>query len=684
VLQNAAEDWYKKGQESRAAGDIGGAISAFNQALKNRPDFAEACLDLARLLEAAKQIPTAIKMYEHWLRIIQSGGKKQYVFTDVALGKAVQMLIGQATAHYERGEIEAAMADYNEALAKCPDMPTALLGLAACLHARQRYGEAVEKLLVAISVCSGYAAALNTLGSCYRSQGQFALAIASYRQAIAADPKLDHVWANLVRAYGRVEDFDAAMVTYEESLAHVPHDAEPLVELTHLLAQRCQWDKFARCKESLERALRAGGYCEPFKALAYTSAGLQRDNAQRWAAKYWPRSVPYDPVRPLPSAKRGDGCLRIGYLSSDFHTHATLALISELFESHDRNRFEIYAYSCGPDDKSDDRARAKNAVDQFRDISTLGDQEAADMIARDGIDILVELKGFTQDHRLGIAALRPAPIQMHYLGYPGTLGANFIDYFIADSVTAPPGAEKHFSECLIRLPHSYQINDRKRFLPKKIKSRAEHGLPENGLVMCDFNASYKITPEIFSAWMYVLEKTEGSVLWLYNTQQDSIANLKQEAQNHDIDPSRLIFAPHAPPAKHLERYLHADLCLDTSPVCGHTTASDALWCGVPVVTLAGEAFASRVAASLLAAVGLPELVANDVTAYEKRALELAQNPDRLAKFKTHLEKDRMKFPLFDSLATTRAIEAAYAHAAKNHQAGKPPQPFTLTPKLEIV
>jgi len=679
-----AEAWYEQGKASRESGDIGGAITAFNQALKNRPDFAEACLDLARLLEAAKQIPTAIKMYEHWLRIVQSGGKKQYVYADAAIGKVVQALIRQATEHYERGEIEAAINVYNQALAKCPDMPTALLGMAACLHARQRYAEAVEKLLLAIRIYSGYAAALNTLGSCYRSQGQFALAIAAYRQAIAADPKLDHVWANLVRAYGRIEDFDEAMAAYEQSLAHVPHDAEPLVELTHLLAQRCQWDKFARCKESLEKALRAGGYCEPFKALAYTSAELQRDNAKRWAAKYWPRSVAYDLVRPLPSAMRGDGRLRIGYLSSDFHTHATLALISELFESHDRTRFEIYAYSCGPDDKSTDRERAKKAVDQFRDISTLGDQEAADSIIRDGIDILVELKGFTQDHRLGIAALRPAPIQMHYLGYPGTLGANFIDYFIADNVTVPTGAEKHFSECLIRLPHSYQINDRKRVLPEKTKSRAEHGLPEKGLVFCDFNASYKITPEIFSVWMRVLSKIESSVLWLYNTQKDSIANLKQEAQNRNIDPARLVFAPHAPPAKHLERYLHADFCLDTSPVCGHTTASDALWCGVPVVTLAGEAFASRVAASLLTAVGLPELVTNDVAAYEKRALELAQNPDRLAQLKMHLQTKRMEFPLFDSRATTCAIEAAYAHAVKNHQAGKPPQPFTLTPKLETL
>ncbi len=669
---SAAENWYEKGKEQRAAGDVGGAIQSFNRALKEKPDFAEACLDLARLLEAAKQMDAAIKMYEHWLRIVQMGASRQYIFRDEATAQSVQIDLEKATAQFDRGEIELATAAYQRILGRVPDMPTALLGVALCFYATYRYNEAIEKLLAAIRVSAGYSAALNALGGCYRNMGQFAPAIASYRQAVAVDSKLPHVWANLVRTYCAMGDSVQAIAAYEASIPHNT-DTEPLVELIYFLSRYCEWDMLARYQPLLAKEIQAGKYCEPFKALAYLPHELQRENTERWAKMYCPRGVAYDLNRPI----RESGRLRIGYLSSDFHTHATLALIMELFEHHDRTHFEIYAYSCGPDDKGSDRARVQKAVDVFRDLRQKGDTEAAKVIEADGIDILVEMKGYTQDQRLGIAALRPAPIIMHYIGYPGTIGAPFMDYFITDSVCSPPDADKDFTETLIRLPMSYQINDQKRLLPVKTHTRVEHGLPEQGIVFCDFNSPYKITPDIFALWMRLLRQVEGSVLWLYSKQKKVTENLCAEAAKHGVDPVRLIFAKHARLEEHLERYLHADLCLDTFPVCSHTTASDALWCGTPLVTMAGEAFVSRVAASLLTAVGLPELITHNLAEYEALALALARDPRRLAKLREHLETGRMHFPLFDSVATTRAIEAAYIQVAQRHREGKRPESFKV-------
>jgi predicted O-linked N-acetylglucosamine transferase (SPINDLY family) len=369
--------------------------------------------------------------------------------------------------------------------------------------------------------------------------------------------------------------------------------------------------------------------------------------------------------------------LRIGYLSSDFQEHPTSRLIAELFEQHDRSRFEIYAYSYGKDDGGKMRTRIAGAVDRFYDIRMTADHNTCKHIERDGVDILVDLKGYTESHRLSLMALRPAPIQIHYLGFPGTTGAPFIDYFISDPVASPQGADELFSECLIRLPHSYQINDRKRALPENALPRSAYGLPDGAFIFGEFNNAYKITRDVFNVWMRLLVAVEGSVLWLYEKNPEATANLRREAEKQGVNPSRIVPALPLPQSEHLQRYRHADLFLDTSPVCGHTTASDALWCGVPVVAIAADSFISRVAASLLCAVGLSELVTTDLAAYEALALALARDPKRLEGLRRHLEEGRMRFPLFDSLASTRALEAAYAHAAKLHRSGHAPQAFTL-------
>lgn len=351
--------------------------------------------------------------------------------------------------------------------------------------------------------------------------------------------------------------------------------------------------------------------------------------------------------------------LRVGYLSTDFHRHATAYLIAELFELHDRARVEVCAYSYGPDDGSAIRRRLVGACDRFVEIAGASFEDAARCIYRDEIDILIDLKGYTRATRTEILALKPAPIQVSYLGYPGTMGADFIDYIITDRFISPPDQEPFFSEKFVYLPDCYQVNDRQRKIAEQTPTRTESGLPEDGVVFCCFNNTYKITPAVFDIWMRVLKGIPGSVLWLLEANGGSVVNLRREAKKRGVHPERLVFTPRMSMEKHLARFRIADLFLDTFPYNAHTTASDALWAGLPVLTCAGETFASRVAGSLLTAIGLPELITTSLADYEALALRLARSPARLAGLRKRLQKNRLTAPLFDSPRFTRHIESAY-------------------------
>jgi len=353
------------------------------------------------------------------------------------------------------------------------------------------------------------------------------------------------------------------------------------------------------------------------------------------------------------------GKIRLGYLSADFHQHATAYLIAEVFERHDRARFEVAAYSYGPDDRSGMRARLKGAFDRFLDIRPLAHGEAARQIHEAGIDILVDLKGYTTHARTEILAYRPAPIQVNYLGYPGTMGAEFMDYIIADPFLVPEDRQPFYSEALAYLPDCYQSNDTKREISEQVPSRAECGLPERGFVFCCFNNTYKITPAFFDIWMRLLHAVPGSVLWLLEANAAAKTNLRREAAARGIDPERLIFAPRQHLPEHLARHRHADLFLDTLPCNAHTTASDALWASLPLLTCAGETFAGRVAGSLLQACGMPELITTSPEAYEAIALKLASEPSRVAVLRRRLEQQRLSAALFDIARFTRNLEAAY-------------------------
>lgn len=563
----------------------------------------------------------------------------------------------KAEAHRQSGDIATAISAYNQALKLKPDFAEACYALAQALETAGKTDLAIKtyahwlKIQHTGDVTSVQDSAETwiDIGKSYYFQGQYALAIAAY----------------------------------EEASKIQPNNIDLLTELLRLRGYFCHWEQAAALRATVETFIAAGACADPC-IVTTCPPPLHLKNTQRWSEKYYNEAKPYDVTRALPADRRKDGKLRIGYLSSDLYHHATALLINELFELHDRRQFEIYAYSSGKNDGGEERRRAASAVDYFHDISTLSDTAAARVIETDGIDILVDLKGYTLGHRLGILAQRPAPVQIHYLGYPGSTGFKALDYFIADAFTAPAGSDSCFSEKLIRLPHSYQINDRKRIVPEAALPRVAFGLPENVLVFCAFNNPYKITPEVFACWMRILHAVENSVLWLYESRPGIGASLKRRAQAQGIDPSRLVMATPMPANQHILRHFHADLALDTAPICGHTTTSDALWAGVPVVTLFGETFISRVAAGLLKEVGLQELAVQTLEEYEKLATALAKDKTRLASFKKHLKNGRMYFPLFDSAATARAIETAYLHAIALHRAGTSPRAFSVANQGTVV
>lgn len=355
--------------------------------------------------------------------------------------------------------------------------------------------------------------------------------------------------------------------------------------------------------------------------------------------------------------------------------------MAQLFETHDRSRFELIGFSFGPDTDDEMRRRVSAAFDQFVDVRETSDADVAGMSREMGIDIAVDLKGFTRDARPGIFAERAAPIQVSYLGYPGTMGADYIDYLIADATLIPPGSEAHYAEEIVYLPDSYQVNDRHRRIAEATPTRRDMNLTDAGFVFCCFNNTYKITPKTFDSWMRMLKGVEGSVLWLLNDTPIAVANLRREAEKRGIDGERLVFADRMPLEHHLARHRLADLFLDTLPYNAHTTTSDALWAGLPVITCTGKSFASRVAASLLRAVEMPELITTSARDFERLGIELANDPGRLKRIREKLWRNRTTAPLFDTGLFTRNIERAYEQIHERHLSHLRPMDIVVDPEV---
>ncbi len=432
----------------------------------------------------------------------------------------------------------------------------------------------------------------------------------------------------------------------------------------------CDWSDLENQLKGLEASVSEElKVSRPFPIIGMVDKPeLQLNVSRIYVNERYPAHGAFDAI----SSRPADGKIRIGYYSADFHNHATSILMAELFQEHDTQKFELYGFSFGPDTQDEMRSRVTSGFDYFFDVTKKSDREVAQMSRDFGIDIAVDLKGFTQDGRVGIFAEQCAPIQVNYLGYPGTLAAPYFDYIVADKTLIPQESQQYYTEKIIYLPHSYQVNDSKRKISQKVFTRQVLGLPESGFVFCCFNNNYKILPATFDVWMRLLKSVNGSVLWLLQRTPTAAENLRKEAKSRGIDPARLVFAPLMNPEEHLARHRFADLFIDTFPCNAHTTASDALWAGLPILTQIGKSFAARVAASLLNAMDLTELITTTSEEYESRAVELANDPLKLARIKKKLEQNRQTSPLFNGQLFARHIEAAFLEIHLRHLSGKKP------------
>ena len=472
-------------------------------------------------------------------------------------------------------------------------------------------------------------------------------------------------------AFRELHMIEEAAESFRTAWILAPRSLEALEQCIHQRLHACQWDQL---EDDLQTLLAAHTEGRVDSSLPFCLIGLPV-GVETLLSSARQASVPLNQQKKLGvdfSARKPHERIRVGYVSNDFRHHATSMLMVEMLERRDPASFEVTLYSYHADDASPLRKRMEQACDHFVDIKDISDLNAARRIAHDEIDILVDLKGFTAHHRLGIFAARPAPVQVGWLGFPASVGGSYLDYFIGDPITTPLAHQHYFDERLAQMPVCYQPNDRSRPLPKAL-TRKECGLPDDAFVFCSFNQSYKILPNVFDIWCRLLNDTPNSVLWLMSTNEQSRINLRREAQARGVTVDRLIFAPPLGIELHLARLQSADLFVDSYPCTAHTTASDALWVGLPMVTTCGETFASRVAASLLHAVGLSELVADDLTQYEKIIRQLIAQPERLAWARATLAQQRQCSSLFDSAAFAMHIEALYQRMWQRHQAGLKPE-----------
>jgi protein O-GlcNAc transferase len=472
--------------------------------------------------------------------------------------------------------------------------------------------------------------------------------------------------------------FDEAVASYDKALSIKPNLEYAEGDRLHAKLHACDWSNVERECSTLISALRQEAISlNPFVILAIPSSPSDQ---LKCARHFVAASSPVCPRSLWRGQRYLHDRIRIAYLSADLHDHPTAFLLAGMFEQHDKTRFETTAISFGPDYDSQTRRRLRDSFDRFVDARLQSDQDIAELVRKLEIDIAVDLKGLTRDARTNVFAKRAAPVQVNYLGYPATMGAEYIDYIIADRFVIPEDHHQFYSEQIVYLPESYQANDAKRRIGDNTPSRVEAKLPQEGFIFCSFNNSYKITPDVFDVWMRLLGGIDGSVLWLLEGNSAVRTNLHQEAAKRGVSPERLIFAPRLKVDAHLARHRLADLFLDTLPYNAHTTAADALWTGLPVLTCAGSTFAGRVAGSLLNAVGLPELITQSLQEYETLALKLARDPVLLASLREKLRRHRDSYPLFDTERLTRHIEAAYFTMWERFQRGEPPKSFAVTPK----
>ncbi len=657
---NHAEAHYNRGLALSALQRRDEALASYDKAVALKPDHAEAHYNRGLALSALQRRDEALASY----------------------GKAVALKPGYAEAHYDLGNVlnalkryQEALASYDKAIALKRDFVDAYYIRSIALLNLRRPEEALASCDKVIELRADYAEAHNVRGKALDALARHEEAVASYDKAIALKEDFAETHFNRGDALRNLRRYQEAIASFERAIALQPDQEYLRGYLVFTKLSICDWDNFElQCGDLLARVDRGEKATTPFLLFAVSnSPELQRKAAEAYVRTDYPRGNPLPAIGKL---KRRDK-IRIGYFSADFRNHAGAYSMVELFERHDRSKFEIIAFSFSSKGPHELKSRLEAAFDKYIDVYSCRDDEIARLAREMEIDIAIDRNGYTQDCRPIIFSLRAAPLQVSYKGYPGTMGTDAIDYLIADPIVLPADHRRHYSEKIVYLPNSYQVYDFKRAISQLSLGREEAGLPRDGFVFCCFNNNYKILPGMFDRWMRILAKVEGSVLWLLKNDTSAAANLRKEAAARGINPDRIVFAERMAASDHLARHRLADLFLDTLPYNAHTTASDALWAGLPVLSQIGETFAGRVAASLLTAIGLPELITSTPQDYEALAIELAGSPEKLAAIRHKLANNRLTTPMFDTKLFTRHIEAAYTAIYERHLAGLPPDHIVI-------
>jgi protein O-GlcNAc transferase len=615
-----ADAHYNLGNALKELGEIEKAIFSFRSALKINPNDVEVISNLGAALKDYGELDQAYYCYAKALEI-----NPYYAPAHNNMGNVSQ----------DRGDTDAAINSYKQAIKINPKYAEAFNNMGTALQDKGDISASIESYKNAIKIRPNYAEAHNNIGTALQEQGQVTQAINSYDQAIKIKP-----------------DYEAALIQKLYQKAHI-----------------CDWREIIKDGELIAKLGFSNQGVEPFCFLPLEDAPKRQ---KKRAELYADRTFKQIPLLSLQRSLQKINKIKIGYFSRDFRPHPVAYLMAKVFESHDRNFFTVYGYSLGLTNDSDMKQRLTKAFDVFTDVKDMNDKEIALLARQDKIDIAIDLSGYTQQNRSGIFAYRAAPVQINYLGYPGTMGAPFIDYIIADQNLIPETSQQYYSEKPIYLPHHYQAQDDTLPIANNALSRSDLGLPKNGFVFCAINNSYKITPNEFNIWMTLLKKVKNSFILLLETNKWVKNNLHMEAAKRGVSCDRLIFVQKVPHEKYLAQFQLADLYLDTFIYNAGATASNALWAGLPVLTKTGNSYASRMASSLLMSIGLPELITNTSSGYEKLALEISSEPERLDSIKRKLHRNRLSKPLFNTKLFTTHLEEGYRIAYNRHRDGKEP------------
>ena len=694
-----ADAWYNRGNVLAALQRQDEAIDSFDRTLALTPQHANAWNNRAKALVEAGRLEEALADYEKALRIEPDHVVARYNYGNTLLqldrpsealesiDRALKSQPGLGEAWLARGNALMALKRHADAL-ESYDKALSLGGLTAttwsnrghALLSLKRYPEALVSLDRALQLQPDLIGALNNRGNVWLETQHPDRALKEFERVIQLEPDDPEAWwnhGNALMLLGRMEE---ALASHSRTLALDPSLAQTTRPIMHSLQHLVLWPRLGTVwPAELEHTRSGVSDSAPFPMLAHPLAAAV--DLRTAGNVFYSKRLAIETMVPLPARSTHRPKVRVAYVSGDFRDHALARLTAGMYGAHDRDRFEIFGISYSPPCTSSVRQRIEASFDHFIDITKLSDAQASARLRELEIDIAVDLTGYTQSHRFGIFAHRSAPIQVNYLGYPGTSGAPVIDYIIGDRWVTPLDQAEAFSEQLVLMPDSFQANDDLRSIAADTPSRAALGLPENAFVFCCFNNTYKITPQMYDIWMRLLSHVPGSVLWLLGDSETARRNLRLEAQARGVDPERIVFAQRRPYEEYLAQYRQADLFLDTLPFNAGTTASDALWAGLPVLTQLGHTFAGRMAASLLDNVGLPELIARSAEDYEALALKLASEPALLKTYRDRLAASIATAPLFNTARFTRHLERAFLHMIERQRLGLPPKSFSVAPLL---